>query len=329
MSATQSATELENQIWNVALPTGEVTRLLADSNSYLYIDLVDDNSKILAVQTQALSNIWIAPSNDLAAAKQITFDMMGRKAGWIGLDWANDGKLIYTARLGKSDSIWEMGADGSGQNSIFPESGVNDYPSLPDDGSFIVFCSNRSGQTEIWRSNRDGTDPVQLTRGGDNENPHVSPNGEFIVYKSGRRSEERISLISAKGGDPVRLTEQVSDFPRFSPDGRFIACKYDIDGKPKVAVISTNGGEPIKTFDVPDTSNFRLGVHWTPDGKAITYRDWQNGIWRQSLSGGEPQRLAGLPAEKLFAYAWSRDGRSFAFSRGMSVTDVVLLSSLR
>lgn len=329
VSATQTPAELEHQIWNVALPSGEVTRLLSDSNSYLFIDLVDDNSKMLAIQQQSLSNVWVAPANDLAAAKQVTFDMMGRKAGWIGLDWTNDGKLIYTARLGKSDSIWEMNADGSSQNAIFPESGVNDYPSLPDDSSFIVFGSNRSGKTEIWRAKRDGSDPVQLTRDGDNENPHVSPNGEFIVYKSGRRSEERLSIIPAKGGDPVRLTEKVSDFPRFSPDGRFIACRYEIDGKGKLAIIGINGGEPIKLFDVPETANFRLGVRWTPDGKAVTYRDWQNGIWKQPLSGGEPTRLAGLPAEKLFAYAWSRDGKSFAFSRGMSVTDVVLLSSLK
>ena len=329
LSATQSPSELENQIWSIELNTGEVTRLLSDSSSYLYLNLVEDNSKILAIQHQSLSNVWVAPANDLTAAKQVTFDMMGRKAGWIGLDWTNDGKLIYTARLGKSDSIWEMNADGSSQNAIFPESGINDYPSLPDDGRFIVFCSNRSGNTEIWRANRDGSDPVQLTRDGDNENPHVSPNGEFIVYKSGRRSEERLSLIPAKGGEPVRLTEKVSDFPRFSPDNRFIACKYDIDGVAKIAVIGINGGEPIKLFDVPETANFRLGVRWTPDGKAVTYRDWQNGIWKQQLSGGEPTRLAGLPAEKLFAYAWSRDGKSFAFSRGMSVTDVVLLSSLK
>ena len=63
-----------------------------------------------------------------------------------------------------------------------------------------------------------------------------------------------------------------------------------------------------------------------PDGKAVTCRDWANGIWRQKLNGGEPKRLEGLPEEKLYAYGWSRDGKQFAFTRGTEIHDVVLIT---
>ena len=82
---------------------------------------------------------------------------------------------------------------------------------------------------------------------------------------------------------------------------------------------------PLKLFEVPRLANFTLGVRWTPDDKGVTYRDWSNGIWRQPIIGGKPERLKGLPEEKLYAYAWSRDGKQFAFVRGSEIRDVVLL----
>jgi hypothetical protein len=60
-----------------------------------------------------------------------------------------------------------------------------------------------------------------------------------------------------------------------------------------------------------------------------TISDWVNGIWRQPIDGGAPQRLAGLPEEKLFAYAWSPDGKQFAFTRGTETRDLVLMRNFR
>jgi Tol biopolymer transport system component len=66
-----------------------------------------------------------------------------------------------------------------------------------------------------------------------------------------------------------------------------------------------------------------------PDGKAVTYRDWVNGVWKQPLAGGKPERLAGLPEEKLYAYTWSPDGKRFAFVRGSEIRDVILLRNIK
>ena len=66
-----------------------------------------------------------------------------------------------------------------------------------------------------------------------------------------------------------------------------------------------------------------------PDGSAVTYRDWKYGVWKQDLRGREPTRLAGLPEEKLYAYAWSRDGKLFAFTRSTEIWNVVLIGSER
>jgi hypothetical protein len=63
---------------------------------------------------------------------------------------------------------------------------------------------------------------------------------------------------------------------------------------------------PIKVFDVPRLANFRYGIRWTSDGKGVTYRDWANGIWRQPIAGGRPERLYRVCPKKNFSYTPGR-----------------------
>lgn len=69
-------------------------------------------------------------------------------------------------------------------------------------------------------------------------------------------------------------------------------------------------------------------MHWTPDSRAVAYRDQFYGIWKQPKDGDEPpQRIDGLPKEKIYRFAWSRDGKQFAFVRGSETRDIVLLEN--
>ncbi len=98
-----------------------------------------------------------------------------------------------------------------------------------------------------------------------------------------------------------------------------------MEGKTELAIFSVEGGDPISLFELPRRANLRLGVRWTPDGKSVAYRDWIGGIWKQDIAGGQPQKLRGLPDEKLYAFDWSPDGKYFAFTRGSEIRDVVLI----
>ena len=55
--------------------------------------------------------------------------------------------------------------------------------------------------------------------------------------------------------------------------------------------------------------------------------NWIKGLWRQPLDGGQPQRIESLPDEKIYPYSWSHDGKMFAFTRGVEIRDVVLISN--
>lgn len=69
----------------------------------------------------------------------------------------------------------------------------------------------------------------------------------------------------------------------------FLDC-HIVSDKTKLAVLDTDGS-PVKLFDFPQSANFNNGIRWTPNGNALTYQDWNNGIWRQNLDGGEPERF--------------------------------------
>ncbi|MCA1593260.1 MAG: winged helix-turn-helix domain-containing protein [Acidobacteria bacterium] len=318
------------QLWQVSFPDGEARRLLTDLNIYnTTISSSSDDNTLLAVQKQTQSNVWVAPAEDLSRARQVTFGSLGRNDGWDGLDWTPEGKIIYTAVADRGKTIWTMDADGSHQKQMIPDGGMSTNPSVTDDGRYMVFQSNRSGHFAVWRANLDGSEMTQLTGDGIAAQPHIAPDGKWIVYISNPENPGGLWRVSVDGGEPLRLTEKKVSWPRVSPDGRFVAGSYDADGKKKLAIIPIEGGEPVKLFGVPRLAEFQFGIRWMPDGKAVTYRDWANGLWKQSLEGSEPERLGGLPQAKIYAYGWSRDGKYIAFTPGTEIRDVVIIHNIK
>ncbi|HEX6127191.1 MAG TPA: winged helix-turn-helix domain-containing protein [Pyrinomonadaceae bacterium] len=317
----------ETQVWHISLTGGQPQKIVSDVNAYgLVSNLSRDGRSLITVQAVYQSNIWVAPSDNFSAARQVTFDMFGRQSGWDGLAWLPGDRLVFTSYVNRSETLWSMDLAGGASKQIIPDGKRNIYVSASIDGRRITFASNRTGTFEIWIANSDGTNMRQVTTGGNNHTPHISPDGRYIIYNSAAADSTGLWRISTDGGQPIQLTKFAVSWAQHSPDGRFIAGSFNDGGTTRVGVFTADGGEILKTFDVPPRANFRLGIHWTPDGSAITYRDWGYGIWRQGIDGGAPARLEGLPQEKIYAYAWSNDGSKFAFTRGMEIRDVVLIS---
>jgi Tol biopolymer transport system component/DNA-binding winged helix-turn-helix (wHTH) protein len=329
--AASTVTQESRQIWFISHPGGQTRRITNDLNSYdISLSATTDANQIMAVAHQQMSNIWVAPAEDLSKANQITFGALNRGDGGLGLDWTPDGRIVYASSVAQSKTIWIMDADGQNAKELTPPGNYETTPGVTGDGHFLVFESNRSGANEIWRTNIDGSDPKRLTTCGRNYQPGVSPDGKWVVYRSICEADPGLWRVSIDGEQPVRLTEKSGSWPAVSPDSKFVACEFAAtSGKEQLAIIPIEGGPAAKLFEVPPLANFRYGVRWTPDGKAITYRDWGSGIWRQPLEGGPSRRIEGLPDEKIYSYGWSRDGKRFAFTRGSEIRDIILLSSSR
>src|SRR5689334_25125235 len=73
-------------------------------------------------------------------------------------------------------------------------------PQFSPDGEKLAYMSDRSGTMEIWVSNRDGSDPFQLTAVGDAGTPRWSPDSQSIVFDASTTNGSKILTISLRGG---------------------------------------------------------------------------------------------------------------------------------
>ena len=332
-----SATEqVNNQLWHISYPSGEVRRVTDDTNSYGTgsFSLTADSSTIATLQQEVISNLYVAPYPEAAGARQVTPGVPGRLITF-GMSWTPDGRVVYATMLGGNTDVWIMNADGTGNRQLTNDPGYDAGPEVSPDGRHIVFESTRSGRRNIWRIDLDGGNPKQLTDGGADVAPGFSPDGRWVIYHSAATSDLR--KVPLEGGESVHLTDQAAPLPTglsqrtsaISPvDGRIAALSREGESsRPRLAVFPPEGGAPNMSFDLPP-GTFRE-PRWSPDGNAIIYlidRARSSSLWSQPASGGPPKMLSDFIPEQIFSFAVSRDGKSLAFARGTLLRDVVLIT---
>lgn len=320
------------QLWHIEYPNGSVRELMpgTDGNGAA-LTISADGKSLLSVQIRRESNVWTAPADDLAKVKQITFSSVNGVYGWNGLDWTSEGNIVFTAGIDHTNVIYAMDSKGENLRQLTPAGFYDRTPRVAPGGRTVVFSSNRSGSWEIWSVSTDGSDLRQLTFDGGASSPFPTPDGKWIIYAAARDGKSRLRRIGIDGGPFVGLTDKIASEPSVSPGGELVACAFreEANAPLKLAVLHSETGEAVKIFDVPRSANFNNGLRFTPDGKAVTYRDWSNGIWKQNLDGGAPEIIGDLPAEKIYSYTWSPDGKHFAYARGREISDVVLISEFK
>lgn len=311
-----------NQLWFLSYANGEARRITNDLNNYGTVSVSADFQTLVTVQEDLATKIWIAPHDNERQAEPIA-SAASNAEGASGLTWTPDDKIIYHSVVGGVEDVWIMDADGKNRRQLTADETSERRPSVSTDGRYIVFASDRAGNRNIWRMDIDGRNPKRLTTARGNV---PQANAEWVVYHAARA----LWKIPINGGEPAQLGEKHMVSPAMSPDGKLIACSFDPPGAhAKLAILSIEGGPPFKIFDV----QLRLPaeIHWSPDGRNITYVSHQNGvsdIWSQPYEGGEPKKLTDFKANAIFSFSWSRDNR-LAISHGSYFSDVFLIRNVR
>jgi eukaryotic-like serine/threonine-protein kinase len=324
--------QTSGQIWYVSYPDGGARRISNDTNNYGIgsLSITNDSIKIVSLQFEAFSNIFIAPADDITRSRQITAGT-GRRDEIFSMCWTPDGRLIYASIMSGHPQLWIMNADGSGNKNLADSTG-DGFATVSPDGRYIVLTSDRSGVLSIWRMDIDGDNPKQLTTSGPDRSAQVSPDGRWVIYDRGFLGNRNLWRVSIDGGTPTRVTDKPSQYAAISPDGKLIACEYrENDNSPRrIAIIPFEGGSPVKLFDTSEPID--LPLHWSADGGAIIYatvRGAASKLWSQPLDGGPPKQLADFNPDQLFSFALSRDGRQLAFARGAVARDIILITDNR
>jgi TolB protein len=243
--------------------------------------------------------------------------------------------MIYISRASGSQDVWMMDQDGkSPQQLTTPDTRAEAYPAVSPDGRYVVFVSNRTGNSHIYRLEINTGEQVQLTKGMGEEFPAVSADGKWVIYAFTGSSKFTLWKVPIDGGQAVQLTDKLSAWPVVSPSGEYIDCWYRQEPTApwQIAIVSINGGEPATVLDVPTTADWNIPTRWTPDGRSITYVDTRSGIsnlWAKPVDGSEPRQNTQFPSDQIFWFDWSRDGRQLACSRGRVNNDVVLISEFK
>lgn len=195
----------------------------------------------------------------------------------------------------------------------------------------VAFASARTGVPQIFMSNLDGTNLVQVTQIENGAcQPSWSPDGAQLVFISPclRRADfienayadTSLFLINADGTGLQQLTNiPGADFePAWSPDDNRIAFTSIRDGNKQIYVLELDSLAVTRLTEL-DANNESSQPAWSPDGKQIAYmmkRVGTHQLWVMSDTGQDKAQVV-RSGQALWDYApaWSGDGRVILFNQ--------------
>ena len=118
------------------------------------------------------------------------------------------------------------------------------------DGRQLFISTNLTGRYNIWRTDADGSWPVQLTQSDDNQAGFaVAPDGRTLYFTQDKGGNEQYDIYAVpSGGGAVRNLTNTPDIAKSgllaSPDGRSIALstKRKDEGQNNLAVMDMATG---------------------------------------------------------------------------------------
>jgi len=323
------------QIWIASYPDGSVRRVTSDLNNYTSIGTSPGGRALVAVQQELRANLWVAEKGDERSARRLTSTTGGRE-GVAGIDWTNDG-IIYGASTTGSWDLWISDPDGGNARRITTDAGTEGLPVVSPDGTRLAYVANRAGSYDIWISGVDGADPKRLTDGLSIVVVQFAPDGSLVyIYNEGRVPHVVRQPLEDGGGQVQLLSadavKRITDgLARFQPllilpgGERMLISFMDAEARAsRYAIARLDGSEWTRLPMVGRQPRL------APDGKGIDVMQGRGGvdnIWRYPLDGSAAKQISTFASDRLFNFAWSRDGKRLAVARGTATADVVLIRS--
>ena len=267
-------------------------------------------SEGLRGQAMAVASCLVAPE-DFGDLWEVSLDQpgyaqklpVGHDASDLAL--SRSGARLAYVKSAKNVNIWRLDLTGSppqAQKAVV-SSRVEVSPNFSPDGRKIAFESNRTGSNEVWVSDTDGSNPIQLTSFGirSTGTPRWSPDGKFIAFDSRISGEANIYLVDPQGGVPRRLEIDIhaNSQPGWSHDGDWI---YFVNGddsfQPSVWKVPSQGGHAVQIAQKQASYPIE-----SADGQYVYFiRD--KSLWRVRTDGSGEQVVKGMPELKVQGDEW-------------------------
>lgn len=176
----------------------------------------------------------------------------------------------------------------------------------------VYFSSNRTGDTEIWGANADGSDLRQLTNNTSADVvPMISPDSKTVFFQSDRTGMIHIWRMNPDGTDQRQVTRDEGGLPlRVSPDSQWLYYRSGLNNTLRRVALETGQEELVVK---------EMGRHLlvSPDISLAAFTRRQNletiltVISVPNAQVVKTWRVTGAP--NLAHLAWSSNGKYLAY----------------
>jgi hypothetical protein len=222
----------------------------------------------------------------------------------LGPKVSGNGRQLIAAVDKWNSDIWEVSLDGDGLKATGPPRAVlqsdksDAHPDYSPDGRMVTFVSDRSGASEVWLANADGSNPRQLTHLGAHiaSYPKWSPDGTKIAFHARVPEVAEIYVVDVNQGVPRQITHENPGLAlaTWSNDGKYLYASTLLGGIGTEYRFAANGGPMERLWEGALAEE-------SVDGEYILY--WKTntpGIFRRSLKGDAAKN----PEELLVPDFW-------------------------
>lgn len=184
------------------------------------------------------------------------------------------------------------------------------------EGEAIYFASDRDGQWDIYYSDPNAKEQINLTDSPfAEENPVLSPNRKLIAFsvsKDSKDSNVGIEVMRLKEGEKISITTGLGTYvtPRWSPDSSRLAYAAAQPGKESYVLVSdlTQSLSPR----LSDVRSDEVG-DWSSDGNSVVFSSsnpLNPGIHDRNPDGVNQRQVS---CGNDIGAKWSPDNKKLAF----------------
>ena len=230
---------------------------------------------------------------------------------------SRDGQRAAYSVGTRNANIWRMELGGSKVESFIVSTKREVHPQYSPDGRRIVFYSTRSGSTQIWVCEADGSKPVKITNllNGIVGSPRWSPDGRTVIFDANITGRFQVYTVSSEGGRVRQMTNgpRPSYSASFSRDGKWIYyAMTEGQANPEVWKMPSQGGAAVQV-----TRKGGTAPQESLDGATLYYvkPTGVGSLWKMPLAGGEEKQIA----DAIFRSNYAVTSRGIYLMSGPSV----------
>ncbi|MEM9997406.1 MAG: hypothetical protein AAF809_06860, partial [Bacteroidota bacterium] len=173
------------------------------------------------------------------------------------------------------------------------------------DGDRIAFVSSRTGSSELWTAQADGSEPIRLTDVGAGlvRSPAWALDGTHLAYVHTTETAATLYLANANGTETRALwtTTPPLAMPSFTRDGRALLVGTERDGAWDLWHVPLDGTAPTP-LGIPGGHVGEEDV----DGSILLTRYGQPGLWRwEPDATAAPRQISAFPLASDWGH-WAR-----------------------